>query len=157
MFRSEKYGDICPYCNNQASIADNDADDPRCKLSSSPHTGEPTVVSPVIGWIVCIEGPTKGSDYRIMAKKNYMSSAEGIDMQVSGDHDIAKRNHAVFVYDPQNRSTLLLQGDAHGLVYLNDEVVYKPKVLSAYDIISIGKSKFLFIPLCGEHFEWGEL
>ena len=157
MFSSTMYGDICPYCNNSASVASNDADDSRCKISSSPHTGEPTEVPPVIGWLVCIEGPSKGRDYRILAKKNYLGSAEGMDMQVPGDNDIAKRNHAVFVYDPQNRYTLLFQGDTHGLVYLNGELVYKPKVLSSYDTISIGKSKFLFIPLCGEHFEWGEL
>ena len=157
MFSSERHGDICPYCNNSASIASNDSNNPRLKTSSPPHSGEPTVVSPVIGWIVCIEGPPKGMDYRIMAKKNYLGSAEGMDIQISGDQDIAKRNHAVFIYDPQNRSTLLLQGDTRGLVYLNDEAVYKPQVLSSYDIIGIGKSKFLFVPLCGEHFEWGEL
>ena len=155
-FSSKRYGDICPYCNSSESIAGND-DDSRCKISGSPHAGEPAAVSPVIGWIVCIEGPSKGMDYRIEARKNYLGSAEGMDIQISGDHDIAKRNHAVFVYDPINRTTLLLQGDTHGLVYLNDEVVYKPKVLSAYDIIIIGKSKFLYVPLCGEHFEWGEI
>lgn len=154
MFNPEKYGDICPYCNNSASIV---SDDSKCKNSSSPHTGELTVISPVIGWIVCIDGPSKGMDYRILAKKNYLGSAEGMDIQVSGDHDIVKRNHAVFLYDTSKRSTLLLQGDTRGLVYLNDEIVYKPMILSPYDIISIGKSKFLFVPLCGEHFEWDEL
>ena len=156
-FSSKKYGDICPYCNSSASIASNNADDSRCKICSSPHTGEPAVDSPVVGWIVCIEGPSKGRDYRVMAKKNCLGSAEGMDMQISGDQDIAKRNHAVFVYDPPNRSTLLLHGNTHGLVYLNDEVVYKPRALISHDIISIGKSKFLFVPLCGEHFEWDEL
>jgi hypothetical protein len=157
MFSSEKYGNICPYCNNSVSIASDAADGSRCKINNSHNNGEPTVVSPVIGWIICIEGPTKGRDYRIMAKKNFLGSSEGMDIQISGDTDIAKRNHAVFIYDPQNRSTLLLQGDARELVYLNDEVVYKPKILLSHDIIGIGKSKFLFVPLCGEHFEWGEL
>ena len=157
MFSSEKYGNICPYCNDSASGASRGSDDSRCKSNSSRHNGEPPVVSPVIGWIVCIEGPSKGRDYRIMAKKNFLGSSEGMDIQISGDADIEKRNHAVFIYDPQNRSTLLLQGDAHGLVYLNDEVVYTPKILLSQDIIGIGKSKFLFVPLCGEYFEWGEL
>ena len=157
MFSSERYGDICPYCNNSTSIVSNGADDSRGKINSSPHPGEPTLVSPVIGWIVCIEGPSKGRDYRIMAKKNYLGSAEGMDIQISGDQDIAKRNHAIFVYDASNRSTLLLQGDSRGLVYLNDEVVYRPIVLSSFDNIGIGKSKFLFVPLCGENFEWSEL
>jgi len=155
-FSSKRYGDICPYCSNSARIASNDADDSSCIISSSPHTGELAVVSPLVGWLICIEGPTKGRDYRIMAKKNFLGSAEGMDIQISGDPDIAKRNHAVLLYDPSNRATMLLQGNSHGLIYLNDEVVYWPKALLSHDIISIGKSKFLFIPLCGEHFEWGE-
>ena len=152
-FSSKRHGDICPYCNAPANIARNDAGDPD---SRSPHAGGLAAVYPVTGWIVCIEGPSKGRDYRITAEKNYLVGEEGMDMQISGGYDTAKRNHAVFVYDPQSRSTLLFQGNAHGLVYLNDELVYKPKALLPHDIISIGKSKFLFIPLCGEHFEWGE-
>lgn len=68
-----------------------------------------------------------------------------------------KKNHAVFVYDPKKRKTLILPGDSQGLVYVNDEAVYVPQELSAYDTIEMGKSKFIFIPLCGENFEWSEL
>lgn len=48
----------------------------------------------------------------------------------------------------------MLPGDASGLAYLNNEAVYTPTELSAYDVIQLGRSKFLFIPLCGVHFEW---
>jgi len=157
MFNEKKHGDICPFCNNSANIASNNDDNSRHKTSNSSQTGNPTAISPITGWIVCTEGLSKGKDYRIMANKNnYLGSTAGMDIQISGDHGSAKRNHAVFVYDPQNRSTLLLPGDARGLVYLNDEVVYTPMELSPYDVVSIEKSKFLFIPLCGEHFEWDE-
>ena len=43
------------------------------------------------------------------------------------------------------------------LAYGTDEAVYVPQELSAYDTIEMGKSKFIFIPLCGENFEWSEL
>ncbi len=80
-----------------------------------------------------------------------------MDIQILGDNHIAKKNHAVLVYDPKKRKTLILPGDSQKLVYLNDETVYVPMELTAYDVLELGKSKFLFVPLCGEHFEWEEI
>ncbi|MNH47889.1 hypothetical protein D3C79_1113600 [compost metagenome] len=48
----------------------------------------------------------------------------------------------------------MLPGDASGLAYHNNEAVYSPVELTAYDVIQLGHSKFIFIPLCGAHFEW---
>jgi hypothetical protein len=48
----------------------------------------------------------------------------------------------------------LIPGDGVGLVYHNNEAVYSPVELNTYDLIQMGKSKFIFIPLCGMHFEW---
>ena len=49
---------------------------------------------------------------------------------------------------------MILPGDSNGLVYLNGEAVYLPQTLSAYDVIEMGDSQFLFIPFCGEHYTW---
>ena len=48
----------------------------------------------------------------------------------------------------------ILPGDTNGLVYLNGEAVYLPHPLSAYDVIEMGESTFLFVPFCGEHYMW---
>ncbi len=60
----------------------------------------------------------------------------------------------MIVYDPKKRNFYLLPGDASGLAYHNNEAVYSPVELAAYDVIQLGRSKFIFIPLCGVHFEW---
>ena len=65
------------------------------------------------------------------------------------------RNHAVIVFDPKKKETVLLPGDANGIVYLNGNAVYAPATLNKYDEIELGKSKFLFVPFCGENFMWG--
>lgn len=75
-------------------------------------------------------------------------------IRIVGDNSISQRNHAVIVYDPKKRNFYLLPGDASGLAYLNNEAVYTPTELAAYDVIQLGRSMFLFIPLCGVHFEW---
>jgi hypothetical protein len=136
----------------------NNAEDPEGNYNdSTPYIGDLEVMDPVTGWLICIDGPSKGRDYRILTEKNFLGRADGMDIQILGDNYIAKRNHAVFVYDPKKRKTLLLPGDSQGLVYVNDEAVYAPVELAPYDAIELGKSKFLFIPLCGDNFEWTEL
>ena len=80
-----------------------------------------------------------------------------MDIRILGDNRISKRNHAVFVYDPKSRKTLVLPGDSSGLVYVNEQAVYSPQEIDAFDVIELGKSKFIFVPLCGVNFEWDEL
>ncbi len=160
LFSSRRYGNICPYCNKTVILNRNGstAEDADGNYNDSmPYIGDLEVMEPVTGWLVCIDGPSKGRDYRILTEKNFLGRADGMDIQVLGDNYIAKRNHAVFVYEPKRRKTLLLPGNTQGLVYVNEEAIYSPVELAPYDSIEIGKSKFLFIPLCGENFEWSEI
>ena len=78
------------------------------------------------------------------------------EVEMDGDNYIANRNHAIIVYDAKKKNNVLLPGDSSGIAYLNGEPIYMPSELSAYDVIDLGKSKFLFVPFCGEHFEWEE-
>lgn len=129
-----------------ARVADDD--------KTMPYLGETEGIEPVTGWLVCIEGPQQGQDYRIMAEKNFIGRAEDMHIRIVGDNTISRRNHAVIVYDPKKRNFYLLPGDASGLAYHNNEAVYTPVELTAYDVLQLGKSTFIFIPLCGVHFEW---
>jgi len=154
LFSTRKYGGICPYCNKAVRLGSETEDAQGDYNDSMPYIGDLEVLNPVTGWLVCIDGPSKGRDYKIFTEKNFVGRSDGMDIQILGDNHIAKRNHAVFVYDPKKRKTLILPGDSQGLVYVNDEAVYTPLELNEYDTVELGKSKFLFIPLCGENFEW---
>lgn len=160
LFSPRRYGNICPYCNKTVRLTKDkvNQDDPDDNYNDSmPYLGDLEVMEPVTGWLVCIEGPAKGRDYKILSEKNFVGRSEDMDIRILGDNHIAKKNHAVLVYDPKKRKTLILPGESQKLVYLNDETVYVPMELTAYDVIELGKSKFLFVPLCGEHFEWEEI
>lgn len=154
MFSERRYGSICPYCNietatkeqPQASPTDFNIEDELLKEE----------IEPVCGWIVCIEGARVGKDYKIREGKNFIGRADDMDIQILGDNKISRRNHAIIVYDTKKRNYVLLPGDASGIAYLNNEAVYVPTALSSYDVIELGKSKFLFMPFCGEHFEWDD-
>lgn len=165
LFSEKKYGNICPYCNIVVNKNINLEEDPQGKFSDTLYLGDLELLKPVTGWLVCLEGPSKGRDYRIIAEKNFLGRSGEMDIRILGDDFIADKNHAILVYDPEKNKTLILPGDSQGLAYILDdeeawEAVYSPRELEAGDRIKIGKSVFIFVPLCGENngfvFNWKE-
>jgi hypothetical protein len=160
MFNSRKYGNTCPYCD--ISVEQNFKIEAPKVVSRSedsdktmPYWEDYEGTEPVVGWLVCIAGSQRGQDYKIRSEKNFIGRSEEMHIQIAGDNCISRKNHAIIIYDPKNRNFILKSGDASGLVYLNEEAVYSSEELNAHDVIQMGKSKFIFIPLCGDHFEWG--
>lgn len=158
MFNPKKHGNICPYCNvsvnddfKAGKVSYENNLDPE---KTMPYWDDMDGIEPVVGWLVCIEGAQVGQDYKIRREKNFIGRSEEMHIQIVGDNCISRRNHAVIIYDPKSRNFVLKSGDSSGLVYLNNEAVYSPTELTAYDVIQMGKSKFIFIPLCGIHFDW---
>ena len=152
MFSSRRYGTICPYCNIETATREKkETGQTEIMVEESLFLEEE---HPVCGWIVCIAGPRRGRDYKIMAGKNFVGRADDMDIQILGDNKISRRNHGVIVYDEKQGKTVILPGDSNGIVYLNEEAVYVPTPLGEYDVIEMGESRFLFIPFCGEHFMW---
>jgi len=153
-FNERRYGKLCPYCG--LMVKDRDGN-PTGKAQTVAEIEEELLFSreePVVGWIVCIAGIRQGKDYKLHAGKNFIGRADDMDVQILGDDQISRRNHAVIVYDPKKRETTLLPGESQGLVYLDGDVVFLPTVIEAYAKIEMGSSKFVFIPFCGEHFAW---
>ncbi|MCE5285306.1 MAG: FHA domain-containing protein [Pelosinus sp.] len=152
MFSARRYGTVCPYCNIETAVKEKpELQVKETELEEDLYYEE---IEPVCGWLVCIDGPQKGLDYKVRTGKNFIGRGDDMDIQILRDNAIARRNHAIMVYDPKNRNTVLLPGESTGIAYLNGDAVYVPQELAAYDIVEMGKSKFLFIPFCGEHFEW---
>jgi hypothetical protein len=117
------------------------------------HT-EPSGISPVVGWLVCVEGPDKGRDYRLHGEKNFIGRSSGMDVSISGDDSISRDKHAAVSFEPKKKIFWLLPGEASGLVYLNEDVVNAPAQLKPRDIIELGKTKLMFYPFCDERFQW---
>ena len=152
MFSSRRYGTICPYCNIETATREKqETGKTEIEVEESLFLQEE---NPVCGWIVCVAGPRRGKDYKIMAGQNLVGPADVMDIQILGDNKISRRNHCVIVYDTKQRKTVMLPGDSNGIVYLNGEAVYVPTDLKEYDVIEMGESQFLLIPFCGEHFSW---
>ena len=115
---------------------------------------EPTGISPVVGWLVCVEGPDRGRDFRLHSEKNFIGRSSAMDVAITGDDSISREKHAAVSYEPKKKVFWLLPGEASGLVYLNDEVVNGPVELKPRSIVELGRTKLLFFPLVDENFQW---
>jgi hypothetical protein len=112
--------------------------------------------SPATGWLVCTEGPAKGTDYRVRAGYNYIGRGEHMDICVRGDQKIGRERHALIAYDQEEKVFFFGPADGKSIVRLNGKMVMSPMEIHAYDVVSIGDSKLMFVPLCGERFDWDE-
>jgi hypothetical protein len=111
-------------------------------------------MDPVVGWIVCVEGAARGRDYRIRSEKNFIGRSDEMQICIKGDDTISREKHAIISFNPKKQSFRFLPGESIGLIYLNNDEVDMPMDLKPYDIIEIGQTKLMFVPLCGEHFQW---
>lgn len=113
-------------------------------------------LEPVVGWLVCIEGEEKGKSYNLWAKINTIGRSEDMDVCIASDPTISKDTHARLAYDPKHNNYQLIPGMSVNNIYLNDESIYSPTKITAYDLVEFGDTKLLFIPLCGDRFKWDE-
>ena len=172
LYDSDQYP-TCPYCGGNMNRVEFSAPpDPGLGktvgvLSSAPTSGRDTGKTvavfqknfskePVVGWLVCIEGPEKGVDYRIAAKNNSIGRGETADICIKGDPAISRENHARLSYDGKHNNFYLIPAESTNNVYINDEPVFIPTQINSGDIIELGESKFMFIPFCNDRFNWQE-
>lgn len=109
---------------------------------------------PVVGWLTCIKGSEKGKAYHLWAKINTIGRSENMDVCILSDPTISMDTHARLAYDPKHNNFQLIPGMSVNNIYLNDEPIYIPTKLAAYDLIEMGDTTLIFVPLCGDRFKW---
>ena len=165
-YDSEKYRN-CPYCAIQTGSVGDTV--PVQKLDLSFRSGQQkqpddigeTVgyydampVKPVVGWLVAVEGASQGRDFRLCSGRNYIGRSDDMDIQLKNDPMVSRNRHAIVVFDPISGRTLCQAGESRELYYLNDAVVTDAVELRQGDILTIGRSKLMFVPFCGALHSW---
>ena len=112
-------------------------------------------VEPVVGWLVCVEGPMRGNDYRIREGYNYIGREIG-DIHIRGDQTISRQRHAKIAYDSNGHQYFFGPDEGRNLLRVNGKTIMAPVELHNYDILTIGQTKLMFIGLCGEQFSWSQ-
>lgn len=120
------------------------------------HSTKPGHVPPVVGWIVALSGPCRGTDYRIHVNYNYIGREEG-DICVHGDHAISAVRDSSIAYVAKTDRFYIAHEQGLNTILVNDEpVMGGGRELADHDIVTIGSTQFIFIRLSGPDFSWGD-
>ncbi|MBO5303944.1 MAG: FHA domain-containing protein [Lachnospiraceae bacterium] len=114
------------------------------------------VSTPCVGWVIALNGEHVGTDFRLKVGKNFIGRGAQMDIALTEDKSVSRDKHAIVVYEPKAHLYLMQPGESSSLVYKNDELVLSPVNLAPYDRITVGDVDLLFMPLCGEDFNWSD-
>ena len=174
-FYDEARFESCPYCKDNAGIGKTMAaadigktvaafpGNPAAAAATAFDSGKTVAVmkkkigiDPADGFLICIEGPHRGTDFRLVSGRNFIGRAAAMDVSLPDDDTVSRESHALVTYDAKHNAFSLSPGQGRGITYCNDEQVEMVHPLKAYDIIEVGKSRLLFLPLCSQQFQWSE-
>lgn len=107
----------------------------------------------IVGWLVCIEGPEKGRDYRLYHGFNRIGRDHSMPVAVMEDLSIGREASMAVVYEGKSNRFYAVSQPG-GTAYLNGGLLEAPKAIKMGDIIEIGKSTFEFVAFCREGRVW---
>lgn len=136
------------------AIAETESTTPIIDNKTIAFYGTNASAEPVVGWLVCIKGEYFGESFCIHSGRNLIGRSLNMDIALAKDGRVSRDTHSVIVFEPIKKNFFIEPGKGSGLTYLNDELLMTYKSLSDKDEISLGASRFLFVPLCGEAFDW---
>lgn len=115
-------------------------------------------IDPVVGWLVSVGGAQKGQDYRLHDGYNNIGRGQGMDVTIKGDSQISRERQAQVIYDAHSRSFFFVAGEGRNVLYVNGQLALKGNAipLKAYDVINMGDTTLVFIPMCGDKFDWSD-
>lgn len=122
--------------------------------ATSPSSPVSLAVDPVVGWLVCVEGPDRGRDWRVRAGRNTVGRGMHMDVRIHGDQSVSRDTHAVVRFDEACATFELSPGPSCRPLTRNGTAVHATVPLRAQDVIGLGRSRLLFVPLCDVRFRW---
>lgn len=116
--------------------------------------GGDEVLLPCVGWLVMVEGPCRGRDYRIHTGYNYIGRTSG-DICITGDGTISGERDSSITYVYQTNKFYIAHEQGKNVLLVNNvPVMGSGTELHNFDVITLGTSKLIFVELCGDKFSW---
>lgn len=112
---------------------------------------------PVAGWLVCVKGSYVGESFELHSGKNHIGRSLNMTVALAKEKTVSREKHATITFDPVAKQFFLQAGDSSGLTYLNGKLLLVPDTLKKYDLITLGECSLIFVPLCGENFDWDKI
>ena len=109
---------------------------------------------PCVGWLIEVEGPNRGRDYRLHSGYNFIGREEG-DIVIPTDGTIsANKNSSIYYVLQTKKFYIAHENGKNGTLVNNVPAMGGGMELNNYDIVTIGTTRFVFLGLCGENFSW---
>jgi len=108
----------------------------------------------VVGWLVGLNGPTRGESYAVRLGRNVIGRDRRSDIVVNDDQ--ASSHHADLVFRPDEKRFILMDHNSTNGTYVNENEIEPRRDLVGKDVIRIGSHRFLFMPLCHDGFHWDD-
>ena len=114
---------------------------------------------PVVGWLVIIGGPGLGAFRPIYEGNNTIGRAANQRVPIDfGDDAISSEEQAYIRYDGAERAFLFVPNLAKtNVVAVNDKRPTSAVTLQPMDVITVGRTQLVFVPLCGQEFDWSDI
>lgn len=111
---------------------------------------------PPVGYLICTAGEDYGMGFPLKTGNNSIGRSVSMDVVIM-DEKVSREKQAFVMYEPIKREFYMRPGEGTGLCYLNGELVLGPVKMKAYDLIMLGDTKLMLIPVCCERFSWEEV
>lgn len=111
---------------------------------------------PPVGYLICTAGEDYGRGFPLKTGNNSVGRSVSMDVVIM-DEKVSREKQAFVMYEPLKREFYMKPGEGTGLCYLNGELVLGPVKMKAFDMIMLGDTKLILIPVCCERFSWEEV
>ena len=105
-------------------------------------------------FLVCIDGPMTGASFVFQEKKAIIGRQKNYEIALFRDNSVSRSPHAILSYDKDSIRYTVACGDADKRVMVNGAFISGETELKLYDVIGIGQSRLMFIPVCSDKFAW---
>ena len=109
-------------------------------------------IRPVVGWLVCVQGPDIGKDFRLHSDFNHVGRDKYQDVCLS-DRTVS-REHFTVSYDIVNNHYFAEMDKGRTMVYINGYSLGGRALLKKGDQIKVGETLLVFIPLEQKDVKW---
>lgn len=154
VYDADKYT-CCPFCT-PAPTSGSAAKGAKTVVISG-MAASSDLTSQIVGWLVVTNGKGRGHDLRILPGQNQIGRDKGDIVLNFGDSSISREKQALLSYDPLENLFLISHGEGKNLTRVNGKMVMDAQVLAPFDRIRLGQTELLFVPLCGEQFNWSQV
>ncbi len=110
--------------------------------------------NPVTGWLVCVDGASRGKSYEIHINRNFVGRDKLMDIAVSDDLSVCRKNHLSLIYD-QKTNSFFVKNET-GSVTVNGILIEKATEIFENDLIAFGESGYIFVPYCNGTRSWND-